>query len=352
VLLVYSRVGGGHLSAARALAEAFEAVGGVETRLVDVYLECGRFPVTLFPRAYAQLARHHPHLWALLFHGSNRGLDPKRMLGPFLRVGLRRAIADFRPDLVVSVLPVVNGLIAETAPRTEVVLTDWHSVHRFWVAPGVAHYTAPTESARLDCISFGAPLHAVEVVGIPVRRVFTEQRERRAQEQFTILMMVGAEGSPRALANLRALLRLPIDAQVIVVCGRNEDLRRQVQALPTRLPVQALGFVENIAELMSSADLLVTKAGGLTLAEAFCRAVPVVVYDVLPGQEAGNVAFALSQAAIGYARSPRALVRLVRELHTDTARRRELAERGRRLAVPDAAARIVRGVLDRLERVG
>ncbi len=348
-LLIYSRVGGGHLSAARALAEAFEATGTVQTGLVDAYLECGRFPITLVPRAYAELARHHPRLWAMLFHGSNQRLNPKRVLGPFLRDGLRRCIAEMAPDVVISVLPVINGLVAEAAPRTEVVLTDWHSVHRFWVAEGVDHYTAPTESARLDCIRFGASLSAVDVVGIPVRRAFAVQPATRPKhERFTVLMMVGAEGSPRALHNLRALLRLQIDAQVIVVCGRNEELLRQVQGLPASVPVQALGFVENIAELMRGADLLVTKAGGLTVAEAFCCSVPVIVYDILPGQEEGNLAYALAQNAVAYARSPSELAPLVAELCGDRVRRAELAQRGSALARPDAAAQISARILDRL----
>ena len=140
VVVVYSRVGGGHLSAARALAEELEATGQATTRIVDAYLECGQFPLTLFPAAYARLARHHPRLWAMVYHGSLR-LDPKRILGPFLRRGFRRLMDAERPDLVVSVLPAINGLLAEAADyvsaRLEVVLTDWHSVHRFWVAPGV-----------------------------------------------------------------------------------------------------------------------------------------------------------------------------------------------------------------------
>ncbi len=348
VLLVYSRVGGGHLSAARALAEAFEAEGHT-TRLVDVYLECGRFPVTLFPRAYAEMARHHPRLWAMLFHGSNRGLDPKRVLGPFLRTGLRGLMQEERPDLVISVLPMVNGLLAEVCDTTEVVLTDWHSVHRFWVAKGVGHYTAPTPSARQDCVRFGAPADAVDIVGIPVRRAFADaaQQESTKHEQFTVLMMVGAEGSPRALDNLRGLAQLDRDAQIVVVCGRNEELRQQVESLPTRLRVQALGFVEDIATLMRSADILVTKAGGLTLAEAFCCSVPVVVYDVLPGQEAGNLDYALSQGAVVHSTSPRHLVGIVRDLHADATRRSALAASGRRLACPHAATQIAANILER-----
>jgi len=352
VLLVYSRVGGGHLSAARALAEALEATGHAHTRLVDAYVECGRFPITLVPRAYAELARHHPRLWSMLFHGSNTPFDPKTVLGPFLRSGLRRVITEAQPDLVMSVLPVVNSLLVERAPRTEVVLTDWHSVHRLWVARGVDHYTAPTKVARLDCIRFGAPPAAVEVVGIPVRRAFTTiagQPRPPARQTFTVLMMVGAEGSPRALDNLRALLELQIDAQVVVVCGRNEELRERVSALPTRLPMQVLGFVDNVAELMASADILVTKAGGLTLGEAFCCAVPTIVYDVLPGQEAGNLEFALGQGAVVHSAMPSELVRVVAELHADPGRRAALAAAGRRVARPNAAEQIAANVLARLD---
>ncbi len=353
-MLVYSRVGGGHLSAARALAEAFEATGRATASLADVYLECGRFPVTLFPKAYAQLARYHPRLWALLFHGSNHRFDPKRVLGPFVRDGIRYRIAHEQPDVVVSVLPVINGLLTEVATRTEVVLTDWHSVHRFWVAPGVDHYTVPTDAARRDCIRFGADPERVDVVGIPVRRAFADaarppREHTTASDRFTILAMVGAEGSPRALANLRAVMQLRLDAQLTIVCGRNEQLRKEVQALPARLPVQALGFVDNIPELMRQSDILITKAGGLTLAEAFSCGVPVVVYDVLPGQEAGNLQYALSQQAVAYAKSPRDLAHVVTQLRDDDVRRHALAQRGRTLARPDAAQRIAASVLARLE---
>src|SRR4051812_15570642 len=112
-LLVYSRVGGGHLSAARALAEAFDDIGAVRSHLVDAYVECGRFPLTHFPRLYARLARYHPRLWALLFHGTNHRFDPKRVLGPFLSERLRQCVVESRADVVVSVLPVINSMLAE-----------------------------------------------------------------------------------------------------------------------------------------------------------------------------------------------------------------------------------------------
>jgi UDP-N-acetylglucosamine:LPS N-acetylglucosamine transferase len=350
-LLVYSRVGGGHLSAARALAEELEAAG-VATRLVDAYVECGRFPVTLFPAAYAELARYHPRLWSMVYRATERGLNPNRILRPFLRDGLARIVKEERPDLVVSTLPVVNGLLAEAAARTgarlEVVLTDWHSVHRFWVASGVHHFTAPTDSARLDCIRFGAPSDSVDVVGIPVRRAFSTPSQPQKHGKFTILAMVGAEGSPRALRNVAHLAQLDLDAQLLVICGRNEQLRQRVERLPTRMPLQAVGFVDNVAARMRTADVLVTKAGGLTLAEAFCCGVPVVVHDVLPGQEAGNLDYVLGHQAVEYAPTPTRLGQLITDLFTDAPRRVALARNGATLARPDAARQIVANLLRRL----
>jgi UDP-N-acetylglucosamine:LPS N-acetylglucosamine transferase len=361
VLVVYSRVGGGHLSAARALAAELESSAKVTTTLVDAYLECGRFPSTLIPAAYARLARAHPRLWSMVYHRST-ALNPEWVLGPFLKSGFEREIAEVGPDIVISVLPAVNGLLSRaanyTGARLEVVLTDWHSVHRFWVARGVSHYTVPTESARQDCIHFGAPPPAIDVVGIPVRREFAAHVDRAAARarlgelgldpaRFTILAMVGAEGSPRARANIARLAQLDVDAQMLVICGHNEALRRHIEQLPARVPLRTVGFVDNVAELMHAADLLLTKAGGVTLAEAFSCRVPVVVHDVLPGQEAGNLEHLLDQGAVVFAPDAEALARLALELFHDPHRRVTLAERGARLARPNASQEIARGVLER-----
>jgi processive 1,2-diacylglycerol beta-glucosyltransferase len=160
--------------------------------------------------------------------------------------------------------------------------------------------------------------------------------------------MVGAEGSPRALRTVAHLAQLDLDAQLVVICGHNEQLRQRMERLSARMPLRAVAFIDNVAELMRTADVLVTKAGGLTLAEAFCCGVPVVVHDVLPGQEAGNLDYVLGHQAVEYAPTPTRLGQLVTELYADPARRAALATSGARLAQPDATRRIVANVLKRL----
>jgi UDP-N-acetylglucosamine:LPS N-acetylglucosamine transferase len=203
----------------------------------------------------------------------------------------------------------------------------------------------------------------VDVVGIPVRPEFSlepgdAERSQARQvclerlgldpRRFTILVMVGAEGSPQALQHVAELAAANIDMQLIVVCGRNDELRSRIERLPARILLRALGFEENVAQLMRAADALVTKAGGVTLAEAFCCRVPVVIHDVLAGQEAGNLEYVLEHGAVAYAPQPRALVRVISELAADPARRELLAERGARVARPDAARQIAQQTLARL----
>jgi len=224
----------------------------------------------------------------------------------------------------------------------------------------VDHYTAPTESARDDCVRFGAAAEAVDVVGIPVRRQFAEPGAGRREqllrdvglepERLTILAMVGAEGSPRALRNVAELANSDVNGQLLVACGHSHELRQQIEQLPARMPVRALGYVEHIADLMRASDVLVTKAGGLTLAEAFCCRMPVVIHDLLPGQEAGNLEYVLAQDAVVYAPTPTGLVRSVAQLANDRNRRAALAECGARLARPHATPQIVANLLERLER--
>ena len=114
------------------------------------------------------------------------------------------------------------------------------------------------------------------------------ERLNLPQDRFLILAMVGAEGSPEVLAHLGAVARTPLDADIMVVCGRNRRVFRRVERLEAVNRIEPLAFVENIADLMTASDVLLTKTGGVTLAEAFCCGVPVVAFDPLPARKKGT----------------------------------------------------------------
>jgi UDP-N-acetylglucosamine:LPS N-acetylglucosamine transferase len=369
ITIVYGRVGGGHLSAAQALRAALldAAPGTLDVELADAYGSYARPPVSWFPAGYAKVVRNHPRFWSLFFEStqvSGMRFGGDALLGPFLSPGFRRLLREQPRDVVVSVLPAINGLLAGAAQRTspstrvEVVVTDFCGLHRSWRGRGVDRYTVATDRARLDLVRYGVSPAAVDVVGLPVRPEFVDPPARsdaRAwlasiagldPDRFTVVVLVGAEGSPAALATVQALARLDADAQVVVACGHDARLRERVADLPHTVELRALGFVTEAALLMRSADVLVSKAGGASLAEAFCCQSAVVVADVLPGQEAGNLEYVLQRGAVDHADGPAATAALVAGLARWPSRRTELASRAAQLARPHAAAQIARRLVE------
>src|SRR5439155_25706309 len=110
-------------------------------------------------------------------------------------------------------------------------------------------------------------------------------------ERFTLLLVGGGEGAGRMAAQVRAVNRMSVDLQLIVVCGRNARLRARLLESPSQHPAAILGFVDTMPELVHAADVVVTKGGPTTIAEALVAGRPVVVTSVLPGQEEGNDRF-------------------------------------------------------------
>ena len=370
VQILTSVVGGGHQSVARALADALADLGqdGLEWWVDDLYLGLARFPVSRFPWLYAAVTRRHRRLWRLIFQLTNRPPGPGRLelLGdPLGGPALSRLLALRRPDSVVSVLPGVNGFLARAirglglTADLEVMVTDWAEIHLSWLSPGIGHYIVPTESAAETCHRVGVPADRVSVLGYPVRRSFARatpgpmaRSTARAQlgladDRFTILAMVGSEGSAGALAHLRALAKVRLDADILVVCGRNARLFREVAGLPSTNRLRPLGFVDDIDQLMLSANLLVTKPGGATLAEACCCHLPIVAFDPLPGQEEGNARYLVARGAAELARSPRHLAELAAELRWAEPRRAELAASSAALARPGASIEAAKEIIGR-----
>ncbi len=138
-----------------------------------------------------------------------------------------------------------------------------------------------------------------------------------------------------------------VPAQMAVIAGRNKELLRQLQSEPWPMPVIPLGFVENMPEWLAACDLLISKAGPGTLAEAACVGVPVLVTGYIPGQETGNVEWVTRSGAGAFAQEPERVAELVAEwLQPGSSTLTRMAERARSISRPDAAEEIGRVALD------
>jgi processive 1,2-diacylglycerol beta-glucosyltransferase len=165
----------------------------------------------------------------------------------------------------------------------------------------------------------------------------------------TLLVLSGGFGMGPLREILRELNKIQRELQVIIVCGRNEKLRKQIAAEPTRHRTQVMGFATNMHELMAVSDLILTKPGGLTTSESLAMGKPLVVLNPIPGQEAANSDFLLEQGAAVKVNCLEDLPFKIAHLF-DSGKLANLSQAARDIGKPRAAEAICSKVLERASR--
>jgi processive 1,2-diacylglycerol beta-glucosyltransferase len=190
--------------------------------------------------------------------------------------------------------------------------------------------------------------------GIPVRPAFAVHRARQEaramldipQDAHLAVVTGGGLGLGNILEACDTLTSRPFGEPVTVValCGDNVDVQSQIGSLAVARSsthtITAVGWTDQIPTYMQAADLLVSKAGGVTLAEAAAVGVPLVIFQPLPGQETVNVRFLTQHEAAYAAEEADQLLRAADELMF-TRRGQEMSGNLRRLGRPNATHDIV-----------
>lgn len=227
-----------------------------------------------------------------------------------------------------------------------VVITDFQP-HPFWVHEGIDRYFVSSGEAALKLQTMGVPAERIRITGIPIQADFAARRVAQATQSRplglrNVLVMGGGLGLGPIPAVVDSLARLPREgARVTVVCGKNDQLRSDLQAMVGRDPrFSILGYTGQVPELMAEADLLVTKPGGITCSEALAVGLPMLLMEPLPGHEEENAAFLTGTGAAKVVETP--LVGAVaRDLLWGSDRRLTLMRHAARLAGFPSAARLV-----------
>jgi 1,2-diacylglycerol 3-beta-galactosyltransferase len=313
-LFLISDTGGGHRSASNAITAAMDEIQephGFEHRIDDVAAHCS-FPLTQLGWGYSTALRYAPPVYGALYYATNGRRRYKalvRFCEPLYRERLRDLFLNYQPDVIVSVHPLLNhaALRARADAKMQhipiiTVITDLGKVHESWLTPEADAVVVPAREVYERAISRGVQPSRLRMLGQPIHPKFDDvvgtKEELRTQlglpqGAFVTLLMAGGEGGGKLMPTTLALAKAKLPMHLVVVCGRNETLRAKLDDLAPSLPtpMTILGFTDKVPELMRASDLLVTKAGPGTLAEANAAQLPVVVYDYVPGQERGNVEF-------------------------------------------------------------
>jgi 1,2-diacylglycerol 3-beta-galactosyltransferase len=227
------------------------------------------------------------------------------------------------------------------------VVTDLVSLHPLWLCPETDFCLVPTESARERALSSGLPLEKVKVMGLPVGLKFAREigekeslRDKLGLERDrpTILVVGGGEGVGKVYRIARAIAKARVNAQLVVVAGRNKRLRRRLEKVDWEIPTTIFGFVTNMPELMSASDVIVTKAGPGTISEALITGLPILLSGFIPGQEEGNIEYVINKGVGTWTEKPQLIVAtLAQWLQPENETLTHMTQRAQRLGRPQAA---------------
>ncbi len=376
ILVLMSRTGGGHLASARALEAEFQAQRpGCRVTIVDLLTEHIAFPFSRMPHGYDALVNRTPRLWHAMWRMTafnSVARSSAAIVRRLSRAKIRALLEVTRPDLVVSVHPLVNHLVIpvleRVAPRTPyiTVVTDLGGIHPLWLHPRNAAIYLPTERAVELAVARGLPRQRLHAHGLPIRADFARAAAERGDtrsafgldpELPAVLVMGGGGGigpmeaivSATASALAEASPGKPA-AQIVVVCASNAKLKAKLEAATWPVPVTALGYVDRMSDLMQACDLLVTKAGPGTIAEASIRGLPMLLYGYIPGQEAANVDHVVDAGAGLFEPRVEALATAIAGLlTTERDRLAAMADRARSLGRDRATHDIVASILGEAE---
>jgi 1,2-diacylglycerol 3-beta-galactosyltransferase len=162
------------------------------------------------------------------------------------------------------------------------------------------------------------------------------------QDQAVILLVGGGEGMGPLIPTALAIDVANLPATLVVVAGRNERARQQLENHAWQMPRRIYGFTREMPEMMRAADILVTKAGPGTISEAFIAGLPLVLFSRMPGQEDGNVTHVVKGGAGVWAPGPEQVTGVLRRWLENPAERQQAAECSLRLATPQATRHTAR----------
>lgn len=354
-IILYATAGSGHKKAAEAIYKAM-LDQGKPAQMVDIVSFMSPLSRRLYSDGYLFLISHLPSLWGWAYFLS----DTPRLswindhLRRFFDARLCSKLIDFlvqeAPSHVISTQFLASEIVSFAKEKRQLkthlttVVTDF-GVHNFWINPLTDAYGCAADSSKKILISKGIPDQRITVTGIPIDKKFVVSQDKRlllsgmglSPDRFTALIATGGIG----IGPIEAIVDdLKDQVQLLVVCGSNSALQTKLSRKKIS-GVRVFGFIDYMERLMSASDIVVTKAGGLTVSEALSKGLPMIFFCLIPGQEMLN-ARTIQEAGAGFiTRSLAEIRQKVFYLKNQSTAHETCRNRSRALARPDAALRII-----------
>lgn len=357
VLIMSASTGGGHNRAAKAMKDEIEkkCIDGehITCEIIDSLKLINTTMDKIISSGYEKSAKYTPKAWGGVYKMSDANIVSKHeykgnLFNTLLASKLKKLLKERKPDLIIGThpfpmialstlkkkYPYRNAFNSFFVPPLISVLTDY-TAHSTYIQDEIDYYIAGDEYVKEVLISEGVDGDKIKPYGIPVEKSFLEHREKSvvleelglAPDKFTVLLMGGSFGAGNIKDTLKELLEIDRDFQIIVITGRNETLKEKLEKSLEKHTIDKnisiLGFTQDMNDILSAVDIIVSKPGGLTTTECLLKELPMIIPYYIPGQEEENMDF-LSNCGAALRTSKKFTISVLLKVLIDNPMRMEL----------------------------
>lgn len=367
ILIISSDTGGGHRSAAQAIAVGLEKFWKGESfavRTIKAVEESHHITEKLV-NVYNWVLRNRQHWMKYLYWFMNKIRPETREFFHKRCIGYVREIFEkWCPHIVVSVHPLTQHIFArilkelnlsEQVPLVTVVTDPCYGFWKGWACNDVSLYLVANDDARRQLIDYGILPEKIKISGMPVHPKFHEVDEKIAQnvrraygldpDKFTVFVNAGWIGGGNIPQIFKELVRGELDVQAIFLAGKNEELKKEAEeiAKTAKFPVKVIGYSDEIEKIMQSANVMVSKLGGLTTFEALACRLPIIADTTTPPmpQEAGTVNMIADRGAGILLKKPADIVLTIQTLLKDSKKYAEMRAATINMTIPNSTKMII-----------
>lgn len=312
VLLLTASTGEGHNQAAESLKDVFIAKG-FNTIKFDFLKESDTFLNIFISDGYKLLASTYPKLYGNLYKMSNiKKFNTALLKMHFSKIENKiiEMINTVKPDIIVGTHPFAVSVVSDLKDKGIIdipfisIVTDFKA-HYAYIDKHVDAYITGSEYTKQSLLEKNIESNKVFSYGIPIKKdfLYTNLNVSKAySDYFTILLMGGSMGLKSIGKILKKLTLNRNNIKVIVVCGSNSSLKKELEDKYSclefeNIKIDILGYTKEIPKLMEMSNVIITKPGGLTTSEAIVKKLPMIIPFVIPGQEQENMEFLVKSGA-------------------------------------------------------
>ena len=316
ILIFYASYGGGHLNAAKSINEyILNNYKDYNIELVDCMKYVNKTVEKVTTAAYREAAKKAPWVWGRIYSDSKKGplAHLSTRANKIMAVKLLRLLREKKPDLIISTHPFSSQMCTylkrkgKITAKIATIMTDF-APHQQWLV-GKAFtdfYFVANDKMKDYLVEQNIPKEKIFVTGIPLSSRFLQKYDRSKvlndynleDDKLNVLFFGGGEfglGKSRTFDIFDSLVKVSDDIQIVAIAGKNEKMKLKFEEIVRNNDasnrVRVLEFTNQVPELMSISDLVVTKPGGMTTTESLASKLPMIVINPIPGQEEENAEF-------------------------------------------------------------